>query len=422
MAFKELISDFNQIRAYMREFYVYGFKTRSEYALKGDRTYDDQQRRINAMLGNFMQFRTAKDGKRYFISIDTRVINHNPLYSAWKSKTFTDSDITLYFYILDILRSADRPLSKDEIIDRAIEYLSSFSPEDSGLNYEQEDNLEKHWEHVEKTYRIKLTELLSEGIIRREKRGRAFYYSPADAKIAYNPDVLNFFSEVSPCGVIGSFLLDRQKASHDCFSFKHHYITGTLDSDIVCSALDAMSEKKTVELTVLTPDGSKRKTVVVPVKIMCSTRNGRQYLAAYDPQNRHFLHFRTDRIETVKKNKACQNFDRLRSEFDAMQSHMWGVDTPGTGKGKTEHVEFIIEYPAGSRHTHMRLEREKRCGTVEQLSETSSRFSADVISGNELIPWISTFIGAISYINFSNKNTEQRFRDRMNKMYSIYDI
>lgn len=33
MAYKELIKNFNRIRDYMRDFYVYGFKSRDEYTL-----------------------------------------------------------------------------------------------------------------------------------------------------------------------------------------------------------------------------------------------------------------------------------------------------------------------------------------------------------------------------------------------------
>ena len=41
MAYKELIKDFNRIRSYMREFYVYGLKSREEYTEKSARSYDD---------------------------------------------------------------------------------------------------------------------------------------------------------------------------------------------------------------------------------------------------------------------------------------------------------------------------------------------------------------------------------------------
>lgn len=49
-----------------------------------------------------MQFRQTPEGKNVFISIDSRLSNHNPLYKAWKTKSFTDGDITLHFILFDI--------------------------------------------------------------------------------------------------------------------------------------------------------------------------------------------------------------------------------------------------------------------------------------------------------------------------------
>lgn len=48
MAYSELIKNFDKIREYMREFYVYGFKNRSEYTQKSARSYDDEKRRIES--------------------------------------------------------------------------------------------------------------------------------------------------------------------------------------------------------------------------------------------------------------------------------------------------------------------------------------------------------------------------------------
>lgn len=50
MAYKELIKNFNRIRDYMREFYVYGFKSREEYTNKSARSYDDEHRRLKSWL------------------------------------------------------------------------------------------------------------------------------------------------------------------------------------------------------------------------------------------------------------------------------------------------------------------------------------------------------------------------------------
>ena len=51
-AYSELIKSFERIRAYMREFYVYGFKSRDEYSAKSARSYDDERRRMESWLGD----------------------------------------------------------------------------------------------------------------------------------------------------------------------------------------------------------------------------------------------------------------------------------------------------------------------------------------------------------------------------------
>ena len=51
MPYSELIKNFNRIREYMREFYVYGFKSREEYTKMSARSYDDERRRMESWLG-----------------------------------------------------------------------------------------------------------------------------------------------------------------------------------------------------------------------------------------------------------------------------------------------------------------------------------------------------------------------------------
>ena len=63
MAYKELIKNFNRIRDYMREFYVYGFKSREEYTNKSARSYDDEHRRIKSWLDDYMKFDWTSEGK-----------------------------------------------------------------------------------------------------------------------------------------------------------------------------------------------------------------------------------------------------------------------------------------------------------------------------------------------------------------------
>ena len=115
MAYSELVKNFNRIRDYMREFYVYGFKRREKYTRKSARYYDDEKRRLESWLGNYMKFRQTAEGKNVFISIDSRLSGHNPLFKAWKAKSFTDGDITLHFILFDILSNPDISMSLGEI-------------------------------------------------------------------------------------------------------------------------------------------------------------------------------------------------------------------------------------------------------------------------------------------------------------------
>lgn len=125
MAYSELIKNFNKIRDYMRDFYVYGFKSRDDYTKKSARSYDDEKRRIESWLGNYMKFHQTVDGKNVFLSIDSRATRHNPLYKAWKTKSFTDGDITLHFIVMDIL-SNGQELSLGDVAYQVDEYLAGF--------------------------------------------------------------------------------------------------------------------------------------------------------------------------------------------------------------------------------------------------------------------------------------------------------
>ena len=110
MAFNELIKSFDNIRQMMRDFYVFGFKSRADFADKSARSYDNERRRIESWLGEYMYFRQNAGGKNCFISVDSRKISHNPFYKALKAKSFTANDIMLHFFLLDILQPGENLL------------------------------------------------------------------------------------------------------------------------------------------------------------------------------------------------------------------------------------------------------------------------------------------------------------------------
>ncbi len=410
-SYSELIKNFEKVRSYMREFYVYGFKSRGEYDKKSARSYDDERRRLESWLGDHMSFVRTPEGKNVFISIDSRVSRHNPFYKALKAKSFTDGDITLHFILFDILRSADTALPLSEILEKIDEYLAGFK---SPMVFD------------ESTVRKKLVEYVRLGVIVSRKDGKKMLYRRADdIPLPDITDVLDFYSEVAPCGVIGSFLLDKQKEKRNAFCFKHHYITSAMDSDVLSAIFAAMREKSSITVKNHSRrSGGATEMRIIPLRIFISVQNGRQHLMAYQPDFNSIKSFRIDYLSDVKVMEREERFDELRAGLDEKQTKMWGVTvrTDRSGKDILEHVDFTVKVDNNEGYIIKRLEREKRCGKVEKIDDNTYRFYADVYDSQEMIPWIRTFICRITELNFSNKLNEKRFLDDMEQMYRMYGI
>ncbi len=410
MAYSELIKNFEKIREYMRQFYVYGFKSRSEYSEKSARSYDDEKRRIESWLGDHMRFERSAEGKNVFLSVDSRVIRSNPFYRAWKTKSFTDGDITLHFLLFDILHSAETRLTLAEILDEIGYYLEKF---------------EHPLEFDESTVRKKLKEYVGDGIIISEKEGKRVYYrrSP-DTDISGLFDMISFFSEVMPCGVIGSFVLDKLEPSPFIFGFKHHYINSAFDSGVLVELFSAMEKKCyiTAEYHAKRRAESAHLSIrILPLKILISAQNGRQYLLGYRENTSRISTYRLDHLSDIKLCEISPHFDSLRQILLCIEPHMWGVNCH-FDLSLLKHMEFEVEADEKEDYIVNRLEREKRCGRVEKLDERHYRYSADVFDESELIPWIRTFITRITKISFDDKRLEESFRQDIYEMYRMYGI
>ena len=411
-SYSELIKNFEKIRAYMRDFYVYGFKSRAEYNGKSSRSYDDERRRIESWLGDYMGFVRTPEGKNIFISIDSRSSEHNPLYRAFKSKSFTDGDITLHFILFDILHSPSVVLTISQIIEKIdAEYLSKFK---------------NPFTFDESTLRKKLKEYQSEGIIECKKIANKAYYKRAEeCNLLYDCELLNFFSEVAPCGVVGSYILDKDNAQISSFAFKHHYVTGTLDSSVLASLFYAMQEKRYI--TVINHSRKKkdgRKVEILPLKVFISVQNGRQYLLAYTPSEKNIKSYRIDYLSIQKMGEQEPNYSDYRQKLAYIQKKMWGVNSKITSYGKehVEHVQFDVRVNDKEEYIVKRLMREKRFGVVTQIDENTYRFSAELYDSGEIIPWVRSFTGKIVRLDFSNRTVENQLKKDLKKTYEIYRL
>lgn len=121
----------------------------------------------------------------------------------------------------------------DELAERLLEYENDSLPDES-------------------TVRKKLAEYISLGLIKKVKheneKSICYMLMNDNIDLAAWKDAIEFFSEASPLGVVGSFVNDRLDEHHGVFHFKHHYILDALESEILYSQISqAGCENHSVE-------------------------------------------------------------------------------------------------------------------------------------------------------------------------------
>lgn len=405
MAYSELIKNFERVRDYVREFYVYGFKSREEYNAKSARSYDNERRRVESWLGEYLSCNQDAGGKNVFLSVDSRKITHNPLYKAFKAKSFTDNDITLHFYLLDLLADGSAKTVR-ELIDGVEHYLSAF------------DTLRTM---DDSTVRKKLKEYEKLGILTAEKRGKELCYRAAVSGTDLESwwDAAAFFSEADPVGVIGSFLLDKYDSAPDFFGFKHHFILHALDSQVLCDLLVCIREHRAADITVYSRrHGTMRVHTVYPAKIFVSTQYGRQYLLCYHYRFRKPMFFRLDTVHEVAAGSFEKKYRKYDGYISKLRENLWGVSVGD--EPTTEHLEMTVRVGAGEDYILQRLEREKRNGRVEPAGFGCYRFVTDVYDASELLPWLRTFIGRVVSLRCSNQYVEDTFYKDTEELMRMY--
>ena len=352
-----------------------------------------------------MAFRHTAEGKNVFISVDNRSVTFNPLHNAWKAKSFTDKDIVLHFCVLDILADG-ASLRVGEITDGVADYLS---------------HTDTPFEIDESTVRKKLKEYTEMGILRDEKHGRFLYFRLAEDNVDISAweDAAAFFSEEAPFGVVGSYLLDRQSEAPEHFSYKHHYLLHTLDTQILFDALCAMKEKRCIDIV----NFSVRKDAehehrVCPLRFYISTQNGREYLLAYHYKFRKPMFFRLDNIRSITPGPVESRYEKYEGFADKFDENLWGVSTGDDYS--VDHVELTLRVGDEESYIIDRLEREKRHGRIEAVDEHTYRFVADVYDAGELVTWARTFIGRIVRFESDNRYVVDRFYDDIRRMAEMY--
>lgn len=406
MAFSELIKNFDHLRDYMRDFFIYGCKTRSDFTQKSLRTYDNERRRVESYLGDSIKWEYGKGGKRIFLSIDAANIPQNPFYRAYQSKSFTGNDILLHFFLLDMLE-ASPPLTAGQAADEiSLRYGESFDIQ---------------------TVRGKLREYADCGLLLAKRQGKTVTYEKSpiffsslfpDGEDAR--DFLSFFGECAPFSVVGAYLSGRAGLENTRLLFKHHFLVHTLEDPVLLPLVSAISQRQRVEITNFSRKSSVQTTVTgLPLAILVSVRTGRRYLALYGEKRKRFHSFRLDYLKSVKLLGPFDRAEAIREAGAACIQRTWGASLSPCQKTERFAMTLSIDEEREP-YVIQRLEREGRGGRVERTAPNQYQFSIEVTDSGELMNWVKTFTGRILSVKGDNTKVISRFYRDMRRMARLY--
>lgn len=406
--FQELIKSFSKSRNYVRDFLIYGFKSRDDFTVKSGRTYDNERRRIESWLSEYIRTDYGLQGKTVSLALDSHLLETNPLYRVWKSKSFTDNDIMLHFFFLDLFR---------EGVSYTAEELTNRILYDYNVLFETQ------------LVRKKANEYVKEGILYTQKSGKRLLYSMSlDAKKAIPgilPQLLNavrFCQLSAPLGFIGSTILDNQKAGNELFLVKHGYYGFTLEDEILFMLLNAIKKQCSVKITNRSNKTGREEILsVVPMQIFVSTRTGRRFLCSYQTRNRRFSTLRLDHIQNVTLLAPFSDYSYYREKLRRNLPSCFGVSFGKDHEPDTIRLTLSIREGPEDYILH-RLKREGHGGTVTHVGKDTYVYEITVFDGNEMMPWIKTFIGRILSFESSNACLRQKFYRDIHAMAKMYGL
>lgn len=407
--FQELVKSFPKTREYVRDFFVYGFKTRDEFREKSPRTYDNERRRLESWLGDYVRKDHVSGGSNISLAIDSSLLDTNPLFRVWKTKSFTDNDILLHFLILDLLQDGAE-LTVEEITGGLLEkYEALFDTQ---------------------TVRRKCNAYEQEGLLQKKRAGKTLVFSIDNSLAVWlrsNEDMLDalaFYQMAGSLGIIGNHLSEQFDHHNQTFRVKHSFCVHTLEDEILLDLLDAMNRKTEVRLEVKSSKNGALNTIdCTPLQIFTGTRSGRRFLCGYVKKSRRFTCCRLDTVKTVTFSDQSEEYDDLLARLERNRRYLWGVSFQGNARHHLDRLTMTIQaLEPSEQYIVERLKREGRGGTVTRTEQNVYRYEIEVFDCNEMLPWIRTFIGRILSLECTDKTVEQRFYRDLQMMYRMYQI
>lgn len=405
--FSDFIKHYNNIRGILRNVFLYGCFSRGGLENKNvvsSRKVSYEIRRIQQYIESEF-IKVDKDGRNKLLSLTYDPITNtkNFLVNTYLSKSFTKTDITLYFYLLMSLNYISKPSTFSEIEEFLIEHgLISY------------DNISS------KTIERKIKELCKMDILSVVKKGRCKAYKISEDILRnFNKEELyklfiveNLYKNIL-CPTISGYYCEgtlkdymnyernMDKIYDDCFQYKNLHFHPIIEEELVWKCIKAIKNKNLIatEFDKKVYRHKGRPTELLkPIKLRYDANCGRYYLISFNEQDK-CIASRLDRLEDIKVYNVKYDDDTLEEKYKAAMEKSWS-SVPKCGKDSIQYLELkvIIKDPR-EMYILNKIKLELQCFKHIEESEGVYILKKEVVDVTEMIPWLrsyGTYIKVIS--------------------------
>lgn len=403
------IKELDQIRKMYTHFFLYSSfikeKLCAELGIKG-RTYDkrlkilknivdDEHISENYMLGN---------NKIIGISYDKYQMMKNPFLSVYKQKAYkNDTTIKRYSNILKILKDS-KPLSVNEIC----EELYKKEKGDSSI---KKDTVNKYLRSLEEG-----------GLIKKVGKKYALandVLSEFDSKeLEKIYQAVSFYANVFPLHSQGHFILEhienRNKSNklYGNIIFQKIFLSDMLNDEVYLTLSTAIKEKVKVSFV------DNETVSVIPVKIFKDDYNRERLLAKKDDR---YVSYKLSKIMQLKKTTDTYD-NELYCDIVGKSFSMTRIDmVSDLNETVLVEVDFKI-FEDKEFYILERLEREKKQGKIQKISNKYWKYSIEVLEPIEMIPWLRSFGEFAKVIQSDKHDLKEKISKNWEEAFGNYGI
>lgn len=425
--FSDFIKHYNIIRDILRDCFLYGCFSRDGLENKrnvSSRKVSYEMRRIQQYVEE-EYIRADKDGRYKLLSLTYDFMKHsnNFLVNTYMTKSFTRSDLLIYFYALLFIQSKNLPSSLEMIesglIDQGLLSIDKISS---------------------KTIERKLNEMCkSIGVLDCEVVKRTKYYSVSkDILAGFGVDELKeILTAVSlykniifpvTCGYYVEQTLKDYLSYERCdqidsvniFNYRNLHFHPVIEELVLWDVLKAIHDQKRIKLLYHAPKNQDTRFVnnsLSPYKIRYDVRHGRFYLISFN-DNKKCIVSRLDRVECVEVLEDKFDRDEFSDEFERQMCLSWSSMALENGKEpETVKLEVIIDEETEG-FIIDRIINEAPNAALEKIEAGCFHITLKINDSSEIIPWLRGYAGYVKVLE--SMELAQKLRTDWEEMLLSY--